>query len=332
MSTSPQSGDLIALLRQAEDYEKRGSAAEAATAYEKAFKANPKLPNTAVKLAELNGGPLHQPARALEFARKAHDLAPNDPQIAGSLGRVALQAGNVTWAYSLLQEATRTGGDNPTVLHDLAMSAYALGKVADARQVMQRAMDAKPADAEAGDGKRFLTMTSPQPPTQGEVEGVLKAQPDYVPALMAKAAIELQQNNSGNVVKLYQDILRKYPDFAPAQMQLAAIYAGDPGRLKEAYDLAIKARKILPDDPALARTLGELSFKRKEFPYAVQLFQESAAKQPLPPTDLYYLGMAQLQSRQEPKGRDNLQKALAAGLQDPLAQDAKNRLAEQQPK
>src|SRR5207244_3352358 len=100
--------------------------------------------------------------------------------------------------------------------------------------------------------------------------------------------------------------------------------------LAKAYELAMKARKTLPGDPELARTLAELSFKRNEFPYAIQLFQESAAKEPLLATDLYYLGMAQLQSRQDAKGRETLQQALAAGLQDPLAQEAKNRLAQQQ--
>ena len=100
----------------------------------------------------------------------------------------------------------------------------------------------------------------------------------------------------------------------------------------KAYDLAIKARKTLSDDPELARTLAELNFKRKEFPYAIQLFQQSAAKQPLPAKDLYYLGMAQLQTKQDVKGRETLERALAAGLQDPLAQEARQRLAESAPK
>jgi len=149
---------------------------------------------------------------------------------------------------------------------------------------------------------------------------------------MAQAAIDLSEKNTQASVNRYQDVLRVYPDFAPAQKQLAVVYSDNPDMLAKAYELAMKARKTLPDDPELARTLAEISFKRNEFVYAAQLFQESNARQPLPAKDLYYLGMAQLQSRQEPEGRKTLERALSAGLEDPLAQEAKKRLAEQQPK
>jgi uncharacterized protein HemY len=165
-----------------------------------------------------------------------------------------------------------------------------------------------------------------------EVQKILKTQPDYVPALMAQAAIQLQRNDAKAATGIYLQVLRQYPDFAPAQKRLAAIYADNPEDLAKAYDLAVKARKTLSDDPELARTMAELNFKRKEFSYAVQLFQQSAAKQPLSPKDLYYLGMAQLQTKQDAKGRETLERALAAGLQDPLAQEAKKRLAEPKPK
>jgi tetratricopeptide (TPR) repeat protein len=330
--SSQAPNDVGSLLREADRYDKAGDSAKAAAEYEQAFKVNPKLGNIALKIAQLNNGPLHQPGKALEFARKARDLAPNDPQIAAAVGRIALQNGKFDLAYSILQEITRRGSTDAAVLHDLAMANYALGKVSSAREIMQRAMNANPGNAEAEDGKRFLAMTGAESPSETEIESVLKVQPDYVPALMADAAIDVQQNKAERAANNYQNVLKKYPDFAPAQKQLALIYAADSGKLQQAYDLAIKARKAMPDDPELARSLAELSFKRNEFAYAAQLFQESAAKQPLPPTDLYRLGVAQLQSRQEEKGRESLQKALSAGLEEPFAQDAKKRLGGQQAK
>jgi len=147
---------------------------------------------------------------------------------------------------------------------------------------------------------------------------------------MAQAAIHVQRNDVKTATDIYLQVLRQYPDFAPAQKRLATIYADDPDDLAKAYDMAMKARKTLPDDPELARILAELNFKRKEFVYAIQLFQQSAANQSLPPKDLYYLGMAQLQTKQDAKGRETLERALAAGLQDPLAQEARQRLAELQ--
>ena len=333
-----QPNDLIVLMRLAEAYEKQGEAAKAAAAYEQALGLNPKLSSAALKLAQLYAGPLQKRDKALELAKKARELAPNDAEAAGALGDVAFQAGNFAWAYSLLQESARQRSDDPSVLHDLAMAAYALGKAPEARQAMQHSLDAAPEAAKSEDAKTFLEMaaldrSSPEVvAAEPEVQKILKKQPDYVPALMAQAAIQLQRNDAKAAAGIYSRVLQQYPDFAPAQKRLATIYADNPDELAKAYELATKARKTLTDDPELAGALAEISFKRKEFPYAIQLFQESAGKRPLSAKDLYYLGMAQLQTKQDTKGRETLARALAAGLSDPLAQDAKQRLAEQQPK
>jgi Flp pilus assembly protein TadD len=95
-----------------------------------------------------------------------------------------------------------------------------------------------------------------------------------------------------------------------------------------AYDLATKARKALPDDPELAALLGRLSYEKKEYPRAVQLFQESARKRPLDANSLFYLGMSQLQVQQTAEARGALNQALAGGLQEPLAAEAKRTLAD----
>jgi tetratricopeptide (TPR) repeat protein len=203
---------------------------------------------------------------------------------------------------------------------------------------MERAMNAQPNGPEAEEIKRFLALTALDGnaadvvASQSEVQRILKKEPDYVPALMVQAALQSHQGDANGATETYSKILREYPDFAPAQKRLAAIYATNPDNQAKAYDLAMKARKTLPDDPDLALTLAEISFNRNEFPYAIQLFQQSAAKQALPAKDLYYLGMAQLQTRQEAKGRETLQRALSAGLENPMAEEAKKRLAQEPPK
>jgi tetratricopeptide (TPR) repeat protein len=327
------SGDLLALTRLAESYEQKGDPARAATTYEQALKLNPGLLSLVLKLAQLHAGPLHNNDKALDYAKKARALAPNDAQAAGVLGQIAFQANNFSWAYSLLQESARKGSNDPSVLHDFALAAYALGKVPEARQTMQRCLDDAPDPKRSDEAKKFLTMTvldSPaaELPAEGDIQEILSTQSDYVPALMAQAAIRMRHNDEDAAAGIFSRVLQKYPDFAPAQKRLAAIYLNDPDKLQEAYELAMKARKALPDDPELARTLAEASFKRNEFPYAIQLFQQSAAAQGLTAKDLYYLGLAQFQTKQDVNARESLRRALSAGLQDPLAQEAKKRLAE----
>jgi tetratricopeptide (TPR) repeat protein len=333
-ATRQQPNDVVLLLRLAEADQKGRQYDKAAAAYENVTKLNPKLPMPLLKLAQLYAGPLRKPDKALDLAKKARELSANDPETTAAIGHIALQTGNYTWAYGLLQESVRKQVKDPTALDDLAVAAYATGKVPEAREAMQRYLAAGPKGEQSGEAKQFLAFTAlDQPSTDAEaaepeVQKRLAAEPDYVPALMVQAAIQLRRKDEKSAADTYLKVLRTYPDFAPAQKQLAAIYKNNPEKLGDAYNLAMKARKSLGDDPELARTLAQICFQRKEFAYAVQLFGESGRKISLSPQDLYYLGMAQLQNRQETEGRQTLQRALAGGLEDPLAQDARQRLAQ----
>jgi Flp pilus assembly protein TadD len=113
-----------------------------------------------------------------------------------------------------------------------------------------------------------------------------------------------------------------------AQKRLATLYAKEPSTTAEAYDLATKARKTLPDDAELAELLGRLSYEKKEYQRAIQLLQEIARKRTLNPNSLFYLGMSQLQTKQKGEARDILNQALVGGLQEPLASKAKHALAD----
>ena len=93
--------------------------------------------------------------------------------------------------------------------------------------------------------------------------------------------------------------LRRFPDFVPAQKHLASLYAANPEKRGQAYDLVMKARKALPDDPELAQILAELSFQRKEFAYAVQLLQRSPKEEAIGCQASLLLGDVSLGSRRE---------------------------------
>jgi tetratricopeptide (TPR) repeat protein len=333
-----QPDDPLARLRLAESYEDQKAFAKAAAEYEHALKINPKLLSPVIKLAQLNAGPLQNNAKALEFAKTARQLAPTDGNAAGVLGHVAYDAGNFAWAYSLLQQSARQLGDDPTVLHDYAWAAYSLGKVSEARELMERALKAARAPGISEDAKSFLRMTAvdrnPKDAAalEPEIQKFLSADPKYVPALTVRAGIEEQRGEVKKAVATYGEILQRFPDFAPAQKQLAALYLEDPGALDKAYEFAVKARKTLPDDPELTRILGEISFQKKEYTRAVQLLQESARKNPLDAKALYYLGASQLQLKQKPQAKEALERALAGGLREPLASEAKRLLAESKAK
>jgi tetratricopeptide (TPR) repeat protein len=331
-----QPTDVIVQMRLGETYQKQGAADKAAAALEQALKLNPKLTAAATELAQLYAGPLKNKEQAFAYAKKAREMAPADPQIAALVGKVAYESGNFTWAYSILQTAARQRQNDPAPLYDLAWAAYSVGKVNEARDAMQKVLTNNPDPTQAADANKFLALTALDGKSkelvaaESEVQSELKSDPNYVPALMAQAALLAQRGQPKPATETYTDILHRLPDFAPAQKRLAALYAQDPSTFAPAYDLATKARKTFPDDPELSELLGRLSYEKKEYPRAVQLFQESARKRPLDANSLFYLGMSQLQARQTAEARGALNQALAGGLQEPLASEAKQALADLQ--
>ena len=326
--------DLIARMRLAEAYERQNDWTKAAAAYEAALKVNPKLASAALKLAQIYSGPVSNKEKALFYAKTARTLAPDDPQTTAVLGRVAFDTGDYSWAYNLLQESSRQLQSDPKVLHDLAWAAYALGKVDAAREAMERSLKASPTPDNADDAKSFLALTALEegnPASLGsakaETDAKLKTDSKYVPALMAVAGLALQTGNKAAAIDQYRQVLERFPDFAPAQKRLALIYADDPAHSAEALDLTAKARKALPDDPEVAQLLGQLNYQKKDYTRAIQLLQESARNKPLDAIGLYYLGVSQLAAKEKLAGRQTLDQALAHGLKDPLAAEAKRALA-----
>ena len=233
-------------MRLGEAYERQGDFPKAVAAYEEAFKSNPKLLPAALKLAQLNAGALKNSAKALEFAKKAHDIAPNDPKAAEILGRVSYQSGNYPVAYGLLQPAARQPAANADVLHDFAWVAYVTGRVAEARATMERLVKDAPNSPHLADAQSFLALTALADGSGDiaaaapEIDKALAANPTYLPALMPRSALQAQKGDAKTAAATYAEITTKYPDFAPAQKRLAAIYAADPATRDKAYTLAIR--------------------------------------------------------------------------------------------
>jgi len=329
-----KSSDPITLMRLGAAYAKAGTADKAAQAYEQALQANPKLLEAALSLAQLNAGPLKNHAKALEYAKRARELAPADAHVTATAGHIAYQTGNFPWAYSLLQESSRGLPDDVGVARDFAWAAYSTGKTNEAQEAMRRVVNGPAASPERGEAALFLSMTALDSEdaipgkAENEMMKALAAQPDYVPALMAKAAIRLQKGDTAEASEIYNSILQKWPDFAPAQKRLASIYVNEPANAGKAYELASKARRTLVNDPDLAKTLGTLSFQRKEYARAVQSLQESDAKKPLEGESLFMLGMAHLKLGHKADARKVLDRAVAAGIPDDLAKQAKDAMVE----
>jgi len=324
--------DPILLHRIASVYEQSGSFDKAAKAYHQALQHNPKNITAMVKLARLYAGPLQNQSKAMQIAQEAHALAPEDPQIRHTIGRLAFQAGDHKWALSLLQESARKLNDQAEVLYDLAWAAYSMGQITEADAAMKKALLKGDTFNRAADAKQFVEINAVglKPETARtltpQIAAALKQDPAYVPALFASGILQEQAGNGAVARDHYLNVLKRFPSFSPAHKRLAILLAGTDAAT--AYEHATKARGALPDDPEVAKTLGILSFRRQEYSRASQLLKESSRKLPNDAEAFYYLGMAHYHCREKPAAAEALRYALAQAPGATFAPEARRILGE----
>jgi tetratricopeptide (TPR) repeat protein len=327
-----QPNDSLALLRLAAIYQREGTVNKAIATFEAALQANPQNVAALVNLARLYAP--QDPQKAINLAKAAYKLTPNDPLLTHTLGHLAFLTGDYKWSLSLLQLTAQVQPQNPEVLYDLGEAFYSAGRVPDARIAVQNAVQTGAVFSRTNEAQRFLAMTdlADKPAqalaAQSQVEAILKSAPDYVPALMVKAAIAQQKPDLITAEQTYEGVLKHYPDFAPAQKQLAILYAKDPNNDAKAYPLAVKARDAFPGDPEVARTLGIIVYRQGDYSRAANLLQESARQRNGDAELMYYLGMAQYHLKNRAESKTALQKALDLNLSGAPAAEAKRILAE----
>ena len=328
--------DPILLMRLAANSERAGDWKQAATAYEKALVVNDHLIPAMVKLAQLYGGRLNDPARAIAMARRARSLEPNDPAIAHTLGKLAYDsaqsAGDFQWSFSLLQESARSLPGEVEVQFDYALAAYAVGQVSNAVAVMQAVLDRKPGPPLLVAARTFVEMNLlAQRPGEAEaaaarVQSVLQQQPDYVPGLLVSAALQEWAGDFAGARATCERVLKLRPAFTPVNRSLASLYFEHLHNAPKAYEHASRAREAFPRDVQVARILGSLAYERGEYGRAVQLLQECAPSFPSEAEVLYKLGLAQLKLKRSQESRESLTRALALAPNSPFAPEAKRML------
>ena len=327
-----QPNDAVALMRLAAIYQHGGELDKALAAYQKVLQAAPQNALAMVNLARLYA-PRDLP-KAFGLAKEAYNLTPNDPLVTHTLGRLAYQTGDFQWALSQLQLTAQSQPQDPEVLFDLAESLYSVGRVEEARTALQNTMQTGAAFSRTDEARRFLAMLdlADQPAqasaAQGQVTEILKAAPGYVPALIVQAVIAEHKPDPAAAEQSYEEVLKQYPDFIPALKKLAILYAQTPATNDKAYALAVKARKALPADSEVARTLGIIVFRRADFSQAASLLQESARQRTDDAELRYYLGMAQYRLKNRSESKASLQRALDLNLSGPQAVEARQILTE----
>ncbi|HWL17595.1 MAG TPA: tetratricopeptide repeat protein [Opitutus sp.] len=270
---------------------------------------------------------------ALEYARAARRLAPNDPATAHELGRIALASGDPRWAESLLADAARDLPDDAQVQTDFAEAAYRIGRLDAAREAIRRGLTAEPAGATRDHAAAVLALLELDNPAAARravarIETALLAHPDCTPAAMAQAMASEAGPDSAAATRAYRALLQRYPDLAPAKRRLFLLLADDPAADASLVALGRQAHAAFPDDARLTKSLGKLLYRRGEFARAAEFLNASARVLTDDAELFFYRGMTEAALQRSDDSRTSLQRALELDLRADLAAEARRAIAE----
>jgi tetratricopeptide (TPR) repeat protein len=160
-----------------------------------------------------------------------------------------------------------------------------------------------------------------------EFERLLAKQPNSVPGHTMLAIILRRQGQTDAAIERYRQALSIDSQAAVAANNLAWIYAEQGRFLDDALGLARTAKKLLPNVPEVADTLGWLYYLTNVPSLAVAYLQEGTAKSPENPLFRYHLGAALAKAGQADRARLELDRALAISTNFPGSDEARRILA-----
>lgn len=215
--------DMITHLKLGSILETSGKHQEAAESYVEALAVNPDLHRAVFRLAHLHAGPLNDPKKAYEYARRAKELSPEDPGADVILAALAFRNGEHERADVLFQSSLSKIRNDTGLMIQAAWAAYSMGRVNDATTLMESVVANSKNPTELADSRRFLDFQKPDV-AMDLIAGTLATDPDYVPALMARAG-HAEKIDPKTAVPDYEKVLTIYPKFTPAREAIARIQA-----------------------------------------------------------------------------------------------------------
>jgi tetratricopeptide (TPR) repeat protein len=326
--------DPVALVRMVAVLVRHGRPDEAIGICEQALKTNAGSVPATLQLARLYVESKRNPERALVYARDARKLAPEDPEVAYAMGKVAYQCRDIAWAYGVLLDAARARPDQGDVLFTTAMAAYGVGRVTEAESLVQRALQQAGGFAQSNQARRFLTMTAlwREPakigPASAQIGEELRADPNFVPTLMVVGMAHERARNAEEARKAYERALSVFPTFTPAMKELARLLVDSTGDTRRAFELALKAREAFPEDSEVARTFGIAAYRQGDFAAAAGALKDASRQRQNDAHLFFHLGMAQARLKQPAEGKRALSRALELDPNASFTAEARKALAD----
>ncbi len=303
----------------------------------------PKMPEAQLLLADTfrQQGDLDEAAK---LYRKLEEGFPNNAQTPMLLGMVLMSQNKRTEARKEFERSLELAPEYLTALEQITDLDLMEGHFPTALQRVQRMMDKNPKAPEPSllVAKIYLAQNN-VPQAVATLQKTIEAHPDFILASFTLAQVYKDSNQTNKALDTLHGLLEKHPDQTGSWMLLGLVEDGigdyksareayekvlaldsknsvalnnlaylysEHEQLEKGYDLARRARELLPYDSSTADTLGWILYKKGEYPQASGMLRESVGGQPTEPNVQLHLGMTLYMLGDEDAARDALQKAV----------------------
>ena len=151
--------DFVVILQLASAYVTLEREEDAVTMYTRILELNPNHVPTLNNLSWLLRD--QDLERAIAYGTRAHDLAPNDPQVADTLGTLLLKRGDTTRGYGLIRKAAEQAPENPEIQLHFGRALIERKQFAQAQEVLSSVITKFP-DSKFSDEAKVVIDSMPQ--------------------------------------------------------------------------------------------------------------------------------------------------------------------------
>jgi len=252
--------DPVLLTRLAQAYEKSGESGNALKTYEKVLSLNAKNVPAILKAANLH---LREGSskEAIELAKEAYKIAPNNPDVSSLLGKLAYVEGDYQWSTSLLQTSARGKPGDPDILFDLSLSLISIGKVEEAKEQLESIPVGERPES-ASQLTSFLKAIESN--NSNDILDRAKSLNVDLISKWSEAAIAKIEGNDEKALDLYNTLLAKFPTFDIAKRELTFLFAHTGDHSEKAMRIAADAKRAYPENTALAKAVDAMQKHKEE--------------------------------------------------------------------
>lgn len=208
---------------------------------------------------------------ALQTLQKAAELAPENADILARLAAARLGLGDAGGATRDLEHSLELSPQRKDTGEALVIASLAAGDVAKAAQALDAVKKGKSDPNVVGILGGMVKMAQLDfEGARGEFAGVLRSQPQSVPARMNLARISALQGKPGEAESMLGEILRQDPANEQALSNLLGILLND-GRVGRAIAVVEAGRAVAPSNTNLIVTLADLYVRNRDGKKALEL-------------------------------------------------------------